>query len=157
MGGWPQIRAGKRRLLHHRSPKKRNWWGIALLVLVGISILGGIMEGLERRTTDLGEGREGTQQEWIDYFDSVDASIDTINRQLSSTATTVSLARTLTAVKQLGDSPDEALNRSVRMAVDACESADALRCVQALGRLADAYNAALPSAEKQGLIEVKEE
>lgn len=153
----PVPRERGRPLPYDRSPKKRNWWGIALLVLVGISVLGGVAEGLERRTTDLGEGREGTQQEWIDYFDSVDASVDTINRQLSGTATTVSLARIVTALKQLGDSPDEVLNRSVGEAVDACESADAVGCVRTLSRVADEYNAALQSAEKQGLIMVKDE
>lgn len=140
-----------------RPPKRRNWWGIALLVVVGLSVLGGIVEGLERRTSDLGDGREGTQQEWIDYFDSADASVATLNRQISGSATTASIAQAVAALERLSDSPDEALNRSVSAAIEACGSDDVLRCAQALDRVADAYNAALRSAEEQGLVDVKDD
>lgn len=109
-----------------------------------------------RSETPLGAEQEGSQQAWLDYFERSGKSVNTFNEMLASEFTVSSFTAALDALREMNDSPDATLNRTIDAAIAACESGDVNGCTDGLDATADEYNRVLTQAAEEGLIEVRD-
>lgn len=138
----------------HQRRWVRRGLGFGAVLLVGT--IASTIEKQERSETDLGPSQNGSQQEWIEYFERSNDAVAQFNEAISGEITNYSLTQILDALNQLSDSPDFPLNYTVDTAIEACESSDPDACVMSLETVADQYNEVLAEAEADGLLEVSE-
>lgn len=137
---------------------QRRWVrrGLGFGAFLIVATIVGTIEEQKRSETDLGARQNGSQQEWVEYFERSNDPVDQLNQAVTTELTNTSLTAILEALRQLADSPDAPLNYTVERAIEACESLNTDACARSLDTVADGYNAALTEAEADGLLEVSE-
>ena len=154
--GWarrPIAKEEARALLGGKDLNPHIWKRFSLiLALVVVGVFGVSSAVAKSPSTNL-NGHVGTQQAWIDYFNSTGSTISQLNALGREPLSASVVASTINLLKPLANSPDPTLNDAVASAMSLCQT-NAASCGPAVDSAGRAYNNALNEAGREGLVHV---